>query len=215
VCIHQQLRVSDLGTRVSSDHVITTLLDAGYESARLVLDKQPLANYARRVNQFLSYPVKGRSFEQLQSDYAELSAVTEGAAQDQLEMAYLTGWGHHDSSDVLDWVVENVESQTKRQTIYRQVIGSQTDKVMDLMLARHGEDDYEIMMKALAGNYWSLTSEQKKRFQEANKSESAKATVARFGNWHLNDKRTIVPLISLSPQFRHTESAEDLVIPRR
>ena len=212
--IHQAPSLGDYGTRVSADHVLTTLRDIDYESARLTLNQQPAGNYVTRVNQFLSYPVKGRSLEQLERDYAELAAGTEGEIKKMLKTSYLVGWSHHDASGVLDWVTDNIEDQSKRHTIYQAIIAKQTDKIMDLMLARHGEADYETMMQALAGSNWVLTPEQKERFQSANRSTSASILAQKHANFSIENGKRISLKYPTSLLFEYKEGTTDLIIPR-
>lgn len=170
---HYPPRVGGLGTVVPSVHVYETVMDAGYDTARLILEKEPVLNYTARIHKFLSYPVKERSLEQLHSDYLELSEGMGQKEKEFLEVSYLAGWAHHDAAEALNWVSTNVVDKSRRQEIYQQVLKTDTDKVMNLMLAKHGEPDYETMMVSIAESKSSLTPNQIERFHAKNQYEPA------------------------------------------
>ena len=186
-------------------------MDTDYDTARLILDKEPIATQGRRIHQFLSNPVKGRSLEQLHNDYVELSAGKDQKDKESLETSYLAGWAHLDAEGALDWVSSNVTDEARRKQLYDRVLKSNTNEVMDLMLTKHGENDYDIMMNSIVGSYFSLTEKQKALFDRTSQSEPARQIVSPFKNLTITESRIEMPV---RVRVTKTEEGNPVVIPR-
>ena len=195
-------------------------MDAGYDAASQILEKDPQWNYTLRRDVFLSSRVRGRTLDQLHEDYVELTRGVDQATKDALEESYLAGRSHYDAPGVLQWVVDNVENNGARQRIYRKLLDrGNTDAMFDLMLARHGQKDYGMMMKAIAGTGWSLTREQKDRFVRENKNEAAGFVVTfishKGSSFKMTPESDVDTVASLNLTPLNSGYPKTLVIPRR
>ena len=188
-------------------------MDTDYDTARLILDKEPIVTQGRRIHQFLSNPVKGRSLEQLHNDYVELSAGKDQKGKESLETSYLAGWAHLDAEGALDWVSSNVNDEARRMQLYAKVLNSNTDEVMDFMLAKHGENDYETMMRSIVGVYLSLTEKQRALFDRKNQYEPANE-IEVVQNIVITESWIEMPVFSSRKGVAKTEEGNPIVIPR-
>ena len=126
------------------------------------------------------------------------------------------GWSHHDAPAAIDWVVEHVDDQSERQGIYQRLIAVKTDVIMDLMLDRHGRQDYETMMLAIAHSDGQLLNiAQRKRFFKMNQSKELEDAARK--NWEsivgLSGQLKPAGLENVIPLYESLESV--LIIPRR
>ncbi|MFK7911100.1 MAG: hypothetical protein AB8F34_10950 [Akkermansiaceae bacterium] len=193
-------------------------MDDSYDTARLILDEKPVLNYAYRVGQFLAHPVKGRSLDQLHQDYSELSAGVEGKTKESLTSSYFVGWSRHDADEMLG-AVSRLDDVKLQKTIYSRLLATNTDKIMNRMLARHGEQDYETMMSSIAAH--RLTPEQKRRFLKENRHEPASLemeTRTDAQNIIITESRIEMPVFSVRKIANigtAVKVTSTVVIPRR
>ena len=211
--VHSTSSVGVLSPKDSTDHLVEILMDTDYDTARLILDKEPIATQGRRIHQFLSNPVKGRSLEQLHNDYVELSAGKDQDGKESLETSYLAGWAHLDAEGALDWVSSNVNDEARRKQLYDRVLKSNINGVMDLMLTKHGENDDEIMMNSITMIHSGLTEKQKALFDRKNQYEPANE-IGVVQNIVITESRIEMPVFSSRKSVAKTEEGNPIVIPR-
>ena len=146
-------------------------------------------------------------------NYVELSAGKDQKGKESLETSYLAGWAHLDAEGALDWISSNVNDETRRKQLYDRVLKSNTNEVMDLMLAKHGENDYEIMMNSIAMIRFGLTEKQKALFDRKNQYEPANE-IEVVQNIVITESWIEMPVFSSRKGVAKTEEGNPIVIPR-
>ena len=204
--------MSALATRVSAESILKTLVNEDYEIAKLLLDKQPALNYQARINQFLSNPIKGRSLEQLHGDYQDVIQNVHGDVKEELDKSYITGWSYHDPEGALNWLANHVADKQTRKQAYQSVLAAKPDNIMNIMLAKHGESEYETMMMAIAESSFILTDQQNAQFRLKNRYEPANNRSDLVIT--ITESRIEIPAFSMQ-RLSATEGMELLIIPHR
>ena len=146
-------------------------------------------------------------------NYVELSAGKDQKGKESLETSYLAGWAHLDAEGALDWISSNVNDETRRKQLYDRVLKSNINEVMDLMLAKHGENDYEIMMNSIAMIRFGLTEKQKALFDRKNQYEPANE-IEVVQNIVITESWIEMPVFSSRKGVAKTEEGNPIVIPR-
>ena len=156
------------------------LMDAGYETARLMLDPEPALSARQREIEFLEYAVKGRNLEQLNADFLELSQNADKKRKQVFTEAFLVGWGsNHGMDQAINHVQTHVSELQSRQNIYHRLLQARPDAVIDRMMVPGNRGDFDLMMERLVAHAPLLKPEQITRFVRRNTDQNANAWLLR------------------------------------